>query len=273
MSDITIVTAFFDIGRGRLPKEKHGRILPHYQHRSVDTYFEFFKNLARLKNDLVVYTTEDFANDVNEIRKSYGLEDRTKIVVMPSYLPNGFESIREKVQEVMDSNEYISKINNPQLIEYWHPDYVLVNIFKSLYVTHAIESGFVSTDLTAWIDFGYCRDLETIPAPYEWKYDFDTDKIHFFNMRKIEPERPINDIIYTGDVYIQGCHIVAGSKMWSKLKELVFKNLGILLSHNLSDDDQTLLLMAYLTEPESFELRYNSPDDWFRIFKDYNEVK
>ena len=76
MPNITIVTAFFDIGRGRLPKEKHGRVLPHYQHRSVDTYFEFFKNLARLKNDLVVYTTEDFVDRIVEIRTSYGLEDK-----------------------------------------------------------------------------------------------------------------------------------------------------------------------------------------------------
>lgn len=270
MSDITVVTAFFDIGRGRLPKEKHGRVLPHYQHRSVETYFDYFKKLAKIKNDLVVYTTKEFAEQINEIRKGYGLEDKTKIVVMPSYLPAGFESIKEKVQSVMDSEEYISKIVNPQLIEYWHPDYVLVNIFKSLYVTHAIENNLVKNTLTAWIDFGYCRDDETLQEPFEWSYPFDNNKIHFFNMRIIDIERPIDDIIYTGDVYIQGCHIVAGTHMWNDLRKLVLKNLSILLGHNLCDDDQTLLLMSYLTEPEKFELRYNDPNDWFRIFKDYN---
>ena len=49
---ISIVTAFFDIGRGNLPNEKHGRILPHYQHRSVDTYFDFFSKLAKIQNDM-----------------------------------------------------------------------------------------------------------------------------------------------------------------------------------------------------------------------------
>jgi len=38
-NDITIVTAFFDIGRDRLPKEKYGRTLPDHQHRSIDKYY------------------------------------------------------------------------------------------------------------------------------------------------------------------------------------------------------------------------------------------
>jgi len=272
MSDITIVTSFFDIGRGNLPKEKHGRVLPHYQHRSLDTYFDYFNYLAKLKNDMVVYTTPDLAERVHDIRKQNGLEDRTQVVVMGSYLPKGFGEVKEKIEEIMNSPDYYEKVVNPQLIEYWHSDYVLVNIFKSLYVSHAIESGLVKTDLTAWIDFGYARTIDTLPKSLEWKYPFDSDKIHFFNMRDIEPERPIDSIIYTGDVYIQGCHIVAGTKMWDTLKDLVMKNLNCLINYKLIDDDQTLLLMSYLTDPEKFELRYNSPHDWFRIFKDYNNA-
>ena len=53
--------------------------------------------------------------------------------------------------------------------------------------------------------------------------------------------------------------------------QLVFMNLDLALSMNLSDDDQTFLMMSYLSAPHYFELHYNSPDDWFRIFKDYNE--
>jgi hypothetical protein len=89
MSDITIVTAFFDIGRGNLPKTKFGRELPFYQHRSVDKYFEFFKNLAKVKNHMVIYTSPEFAERVYDIRNSYGLIDKTNIVVMDSYMPKG----------------------------------------------------------------------------------------------------------------------------------------------------------------------------------------
>ena len=272
MSDITIVTAFFDIGRGNLPKEKHGRVLPHYQHRSLDTYFDYFNLLAKIKNRMVIYTTQDMVDKIIKVRSNNGLIDKTKIVVLPTYLPDEFKFTKTLIEEIMNSPEYYGKIDNPQLIEYWHSDYVLVNIFKSLYVTDAIEKGFVETDLVAWIDFGYVRTPDSLPKSLEWSYPFDKEKIHFFNMRDIEPERTIDSIIYTGDVYIQGCHIVAGTKMWDTLKDLVMKNLNCLINYKLIDDDQTLLLMSYLTDPEKFELRYNSPHDWFRIFKDYNDA-
>jgi protein YibB len=269
-NDISIVTAFFDIGRGNLPAMKHGRILPHYQHRSVETYFEFFKNLAKLDNEMVVYTTEDMVERIHNIRKSFGHEKKTKIISLKSYLPDDMHELKERIQNIMDSPEYYSKVVNPQLIEYWHADYVLVNIFKSLYVSHAIQSGFISSPVTAWIDFGYVRHDNCIPPSNKWTYNFDPEKIHFFNIRDIEPDRAIDDIIYTGDVYIQGCHMVAGTKKWQLMKQLIMGNLEVLLKHNLIDDDQTLLLMSYLTKPEEFELRYVDPSDWFIIFKDYN---
>jgi protein YibB len=273
MSDITVVTAFFDIGRGSLPTTYRGRVLPQHQHRSVDTYFSFFENLAQLKNDMVVYTTGDFAKRIYECRRDFGLENRTKVVVVDSYLPESMIPVKNKIEKIMNDPAYYEKVVNPQLIEYWHSDYVLVNIFKSLYVTDAIEKGLVGTDLTAWIDFGYCRNEHTIPEPKSWTYDFDVDKIHFFNMTDIDKTRPIDNIIYTGDVYIQGCHIVAGTKKWELLKDLVMKNLNVLLNYNLIDDDQTLLLMSYLTQPQDFELHFVDPSDWFVAFRKFNNAK
>ena len=271
MNEITIVTAFFDIGRGRLPKTKYGRTLPFYEHRSVDTYFEFFTNLAKIKNDMIIYTSPDFAERIYDIRDKFGLSDKTKVVVMESYMPKGLESYKERTEKVMESEDYISKIRRPELIEYWHADYVLVNMFKSLYVNHAIDSGLVKTDVTAWIDFGYCRDDNRLPENNVWSYNFDPDKIHFFNIKPIEKDRPIVEIISTGDVYVMGCHMVAGTKKWSRIRELIFGNFEVLLNNNLCDDDQTLLLMSYLVAPEEFEIRFVDPSDWFIIFKDYND--
>jgi protein YibB len=269
-NDITIVTAFFDIGRGNLPQTKHGRVLPHYQHRSVDTYFDFFSKLAKIQNEMIIYTTPNFKDRVIEIRKQNGLEDKTKVVVWESYLPENFVETKQKIRNIMDSPEYYNKIINPELIEYWHDDYVLVNIFKSVYVTDAIEKGLITNDLVAWIDFGYVRDDNTIPSSNKWTYDFDREKIHFFCQRAID-NRPINDIIYTGDVYIQGCHIVAGKEKWNTLKDLVINNLNLLIKNKLIDDDQTLLLMALLTSPGDFQLHPANPNDWFLIFRKYNE--
>lgn len=267
MSDITIVTAFFDIGRGNLPKEKHGRIIPAYQHRNNDKYFEYFQNLAKVNNDMVVYTTKEFKKRIVNARRS--VNKKTTVIVLDSYLIYKDHNLKNRIEEVMNDQGYISMVNTPEHIEYWNSDYVLVNFFKSFYVSDAIDNGYIDTDLAAWIDFGYCRETNCIPFEHEWKYDFDVNKIHMFNMAEIDTDRSISSIVYSGDVYIQGCHIVAGITKWKKLKELMLKSFNKLLDNGLSDDDQTLLLMSYIDSPEDFTLRNSDAQDWFRIFKDY----
>lgn len=266
-NSITIVSAFFDIGRGSMPKEKNGRVIPDYQHRSNDKYFEYFKNLAKINNDMVIYTTEEFESKILEARK--GSSKKTIVVVLDSYVVDGDYNPKNKIELIMNDLEYVSKVNNPQYIEYWNADYVLVNLFKSFYVSDAISRGHVNTELAAWIDFGYCRTGEEIQFENEWLYDFDPEKIHLFNMEEIDFNRNLSSIVYSGDVYIQGCHIVAGTKKWPRLKELMIKSFNRLLDSGLSDDDQTILLMSYMDSPEDFILRNNDKSDWFRIFKDY----
>ena len=78
MNEISIVTAFFDIGRGDWTPEKG---LPHYLQRTNDTYFERFANMASLDNTIVVYTSEDLAEKVWEIRKDR--TDKTVVWLLP----------------------------------------------------------------------------------------------------------------------------------------------------------------------------------------------
>lgn len=270
-NDISIVTAFFDIGRGDLPIEKNGKIIPAYQQRTTDTYFSYFAHLAKIDNEMVIYTTEDLKSRVVQERDKNKKLHKTTVVCVDSFLPAQYLHYKTRIEEVMASNSFVSMVHNPELIEYWNSNYVLVNALKSYYVNDAIEKHLVSSDVVAWIDFGYCRNDETIPFSTEWKYPFDKDKIHFFLNQEINFLRKIEDIVATGDVYVQGCHIVAGKDRWSYLLSSVLRNMEFLLKRNLIDDDQTLLLMSYLDNPDLFTLLNNSPTDWFRIFKDYQK--
>ena len=94
MNEISIVTAFFDIGRGDWTPDKG---LPHYLQRTNDTYFERFGHMAKLENEMVVYTSEEF---VDTIRKLRG--DRpTQIMVVD--FENSFEVLRERVTTVQNN--------------------------------------------------------------------------------------------------------------------------------------------------------------------------
>ena len=68
-----------------------------------------------------------------------------------------------------------------------------------------------------------------------------------------------------------GAKIVAGKEMWAKLEELIrgaFKNLT---DANMIDDDQTLMLLAYLYQKDIFELHRIDENDPFVIFRNFNE--
>jgi protein YibB len=265
MNNISIVTAFFDIGRGDWTPDKG---LPHYLQRSTDTYLERFSHMAELENEMVVFTSQDMVDTINELR-----EDRpTSIIVMD--FKESFSIIRHLVSTVQQNAEYQAKINPMQVRnpEYWNADYVVVNAMKSSFVVEAIRRKMISNDLVAWLDFGYCRDESTLNGVSNWTYPFDKEKIHFFNIKDWTEGTYIQDVIANNDVHITGPCIVAGHEGWRILQRLVAHNMDELIKNNLVDDDQTLLLMSYLAKPELFELHKVSADDWFVAFKEYNET-
>lgn len=262
MNDITIVTAFFDIGRGNWTPDKG---LPHYLHRTTETYLERFGHLAKLDNKVIVFTSEDLVEKVREMR---GEKDT---VVLAFDFDKIAPQLRKEITQVQQSQHYKNKINPNQILnpEYWNADYVLVNLLKSSFVNRALKLNLIETDLIAWLDFGYCR--EPINCT-KWSYSFDKNKIHFFTIKDWIDGTFIEDVIANNDVHVTGPCIVAGKELWPKLEILVDHNLKELLKNNLIDDDQTLLLMSYLSKPELFELHKVSPNDWFVAFKDYNET-
>jgi protein YibB len=267
MNDITIVTAFFDIGRGDWSPDKG---LPGYLQRTTDTYMERFGHLAKLDNQIIIYTTEDQVDRIAELRK--GKEDKTKIISIP--FKDMFPVYREKIERIQKDEDYLKQINPNQIRnpEYWSVDYVLVNLLKSHFVNDAIDNGYVDNDMVSWIDFGYCRTIETLNGSTSWSYPFNPEKIHFFDYRDYQGQ-PIQYIIANNIVHMLGAKIVASKSKWETLQELIFGAFNNLTMANLVDDDQTLMLLAYLYNPEIFELHRIDESDPFVMFRRFNEIK
>lgn len=269
MNDITIITAFFDIGRSTWTPDKG---LPHYLHRSNETYLERFGIMAKLNNEMVIYTTEEFADIIQEYRK--GKEDKTQVVVLD--FKNSFKEMRLAIAEVQTNENYQKMISPTQRLnpEYWSADYVLVNALKSHFVNKAISDGYVNNEMVAWIDFGYCRNGDMLGGHHHWNFNFNQDKIHFFQQREWDPNKTIQHVISNNEVHMLGAKIIASKQMWSILEKLIFHSLELLLQNNMVDDDQTLMLMSYLFKPELFELHKIVQDDsWIvhnSVFKEYN---
>lgn len=264
---ITIVTAFFDLGRGSWEGEKHGRNIPTYIKRTNEDYIRNFERLAKANNPMVIYTSEEFSDRIAKIRDDLGYKDNTTVVVYDN-IWDDFKEVTDRISSIQNNETFIKGIVNPSVPEYWNPQYVLVNFMKAFFVAKANEIGLVTTKHAAWIDFGYCREDDTLPEGLSWSHDFG-DKINLFYIKEPEPERTIPEIVSTGDVYIQGCHIVGPTDKWEVFWNRMCEAINALMTKGMIDDDQTLLLIAALAYPDEFKLNKVDPSDWFIIFKDY----
>jgi protein YibB len=270
MANLSIVTAFYDIGRGEWTPDKGH---PHYLHRSNDVYIERFKRLTRLHNDITVFTSPDLVETLENACR----DATSKVTIVAFDVLSIFSEMRERIRKIQQSPEFIEKINPSQVKnpEYWNENYVLVTNLKAIFPQIAISKKWVQNDMVAWIDFGYCRSDSNITKSQQWNYDFDPEKIHLFSYKDYDGT-PIETVISNNDVYILGAKVVASAKMWTELNHLMTNSFYDLEAKNMVDDDQGLWLLSYISKPELFEL-HRIPDhqlghDPFVLFNQFNET-
>ena len=253
MSKITLVTAFYDIGRADWSTnvEKNGGPLPHYLQRSVDKYLEHFSRMCEIDTEIVVYTSRDMVEKISSI------SSKVKVVEYDYFREN--QELRDKIEEIQSSENFIRRINPYQVRnpEYWSKDYVGLTSLKAFFIHDAFEKGIITNDWAAWIDFGYCRDDDHVPISKKWEYDFTPGKMHFFNYREPEVSRAQEQIqvaVLNNVVYIIGGVFVGEKEQWCMLKTHMEKSLNTLINNGLVDDDQGLLLMSYFRNTDKYEL-------------------
>lgn len=259
MSKISIVTAFYDIGRGdwSTSTEKNGGPLPHYLQRSVDKYIDHFTRMCEIDTEIIVYTSPDIAPRLAAISPN------VKVVEYDYF--NIHQELRDKIEAIQTSPEFVKKINPYQVRnpEYWSKDYVGVTSLKAFYVSDAFERGLITNEFAAWVDFGYCRDDEHIPLTKKWEYDFTPGLMHYFNFRDPDlrqKKAQLSMAVQNNLVFIIGGVFVGQRAEWQTLSAEMKEALDYLMSIGLVDDDQGLLLMAYFRNPEMFELHKMDPN-------------
>lgn len=262
-NDITIVTAFFDIGRGEWNKENG--YLKSFE-RKNEVYFEYFARLAKLDNDMVIFTSSDLIGDILEMRKG----KITKFVILD--LHKKFRCLIGKISTIQDSSHF-KKLIPAELLshpEYWSAEYVLINNLKPYFMKKAIDMNLVSSELVAWIDFGYVRSNKTLYGITNWKHEFDKNKIHFFsicNNLDFNDKRAVQKRVLNNEPYIIGGVLVASKATINKFCKIVFETQRNFLSQNIIDDDQGVFLTCVSYYPDNFKLNYLGHSRWFRVFR------
>ena len=251
-TDITIVTAFFNIGRGKIENEVSKNLK-----RGTDVYLSYFSYLAELDNDMIIFTEEKYKEKIQKMRKN----KKTKIITFD--LNKKFSKIIKKIREIQENNEFRKRINPDEIhnLEYWLPEYVLINNMKSYLIKTAIIKKMIKTELVAWIDFGYIRNREILNNVKKWEYNFDKEKIHFFNIftkrklnKKLKKKEDVYNFIFNNDTIIIGGVIVGATSKWNEFYKKLRRAQNDLLIENIVDDDQGVYIKTYFENKKMFKL-------------------
>ena len=184
--EVTIVTAFFDIGR-----EKFGSGLS----RSNEKYLQFFKFWARMKNKIVVYTFEAMATKVKDLRKELGLEDRTTVVVIDDVFSIEAE-LHKKMVSISNNQEFLKYRYMPNSADN-NADYDYVMLMKSWFLMDAAEKKYAD-GMLCWLDFGFNHGGAVFANEEEFDFtlsvDFPDDKITLFSINDYD-DKPLFHVV------------------------------------------------------------------------------
>ncbi len=259
MGEFTIVTDFFDIGRGQDANKELSR--------TKERYFEEFSYWAKIRNKLIVYTDPESGKRVKEIRAKYGLLDKTVVVEMKN--EELFEKEGGLLKRMIETSTKESFLNFRYVMNAFsnNPRYDYLWMMKTWFMNDALERGLLS-DSVAWVDFGFDHGgrnfIDSNDFDFTWSYDF-SEKIQLFCLSDPNKLSGMDSLQMQDDCVMANIFCVPKSLV-PTLWQLVRNAMEALLMLDCVDDDQQLLLMAYKARPELFEIHISN---WSLPMKEY----
>ena len=258
---LTIITAFFDIGRGDMSYDN-------CEPRSFERYLGYFKGWARVKNDMIIYAQKGLGEKIMNVRRKFGLEDKTKIVEIDNVyaLEPGLVERMKKVENdeaFLNFRFFSSEISNTA-------EYNYVMLMKYYFLRDAAAK-YAKDDDLVWIDFGFNHGGKCYSNPEEFDFELKPSckisKVQLFALpgKKIENISPIRSLQYQSE-HIEGAPIVCPARLSSELYSECVAAMDALIRIGCIDDDQQLLLMSWRNNPELFEIKASY---WFMPIKEY----
>jgi len=140
MNDVTIVSSLFNIQREGMDG------------RTWDEYLKWFEITLKLKCPMVLFISEDIREFVEERRTNIPTEINIQsIEEIPYYY------LREQLDSIIESDEYKSKISDPNRIECQHSMYSIVQYSKFKWLEQAVKENPFNSKFFFWMDAGGSR--------------------------------------------------------------------------------------------------------------------
>lgn len=140
MNDVTIVSSLFNIQREGMDG------------RTWDEYLKWFEITLKLKCPMVLFVTEDVREFVEERRTNIPTE-----IIVQTIEDIPYHYLREKLDLIIESDEYKNKISDPTRIECQHSMYSIVQYSKFKWLEQAVKENSFNSKFFFWMDAGGSR--------------------------------------------------------------------------------------------------------------------
>lgn len=241
-----ITTALFDIKR-----QVRG------DGRSIDQYLKWFEKTLQVKCDMTIYTEEIFKNFV-EIHRSK-ISHKTEIIVQDLQdVP--FWKNKSRMQQIMFSNNYRSRMKSPNRIECYLPEYNLIQYSKFGWLKTTAKKN-PDHDFFFWMDAGCSRFFLDFDFDDEWPNTDSLNKDKFviqrnINFPKMWPNLNIQDYIWESECMLVGTLFGGSSETVFKMKEIIEEiTESVFFKNDCINNEQFALAIASKLHVDLFDVR------------------
>lgn len=256
MSEITLVTAFYDIGRSDWKSA--------WFNRKSEEYLKSFETFLNYDYQMIIFVDDKHYDALTKMIAASEYASSKKLIrINETWMQENIWawSRLDRETEIMNSVEYKSLIPNRIAMGYpenVNPKYTIITHSKIDFVGYAIDNELCSTDLVMWIDFGYFHNkLEPKHIPHKKiateKFNWDT--INLCGMNPIdESDRDVIATLKTAHVKICAYLFAATKVNMKKFQTMCHDALLFYQENGIADDEQAVWLHCYFTEKSFFSI-------------------
>jgi hypothetical protein len=234
VNNMTIVTGFFNLKTQKI----HKRSCQIYE------YLEQSKYTLSLRQNMVIFLSEDEIQYVTDYRESIGLSNMTKII-----------KIDENDLYMIDQYEKLVEITSKNIPPYNNPKYIMAVNSRYKYMEKAINSNYFNTDYYSWIDFSGGHIIDFSKKQYITYNKKNTVRICWIARYKTKKGFTYNHQVLGGGLFIAHKNTM---KKYCELHNTEFTNL---MNKGIIINDDKLCFFIFEKYPELFDIYFSSYKD------------
>jgi hypothetical protein len=277
-NNITIVTAFFEIGRDTWAAEFK---------RDASFYVNAFLHYLDYPYQMVCYIDDRYIETILEKYKESKYKNKRFIPINRIWLDENIRAWKKLPvdRKIINGERYKELLNNR--LHFMYPngipetnrknhlfpenefaEYNVINHSKIDFIINAIMKNHITSQFTCWCDFGYFNSqhkgvVETFPMHVLESKKFHRNKISFL-LRKSVDDKDKNmeyTVVFAPEVFT-GTFFGGPTHLMFELQDLYHSCIDDMHRQEISDDDQHVYLRCYFKDPRIFDLHVIQSEEW-----------